>query len=210
MPAADLPATRRPRYTLRVLFIAVAGIALAVTWVNIYRLSERNRILVAENRRLRDEVGELTVEDESQFHAMRTASNNELEWVWRIWIPEGRSYQLRSFDESIPKAGFPQGGGTLILRDPGEHWVRYRIERNPRDNRWRGTLSTRGGSVGGDDHAWVEWGSRTSTTDGVGNATEVFPPDESVVLIRHRVSQARSSDKIEDPAAGFLIWLEPN
>jgi hypothetical protein len=31
-----------------------------------------------------------------------------------------------------------------------------------------------------------------------------------IELIRHRVSQARSSEQFEDPAAGFMIWLEPN
>jgi hypothetical protein len=210
MSTSDSPAARRPRYTLRVLLAAVAVVALVVTWVNMYRLSERNRMLIAENQRLRDEVGELSVEDESQFHAIQVTADDELEWMWRIWVPPGRSYKVRSVGEQIPKAGFSQGGGTLMLQDSGEHWVRYRIERDPRDNRWRGKLSARGGSVGGDEHAWVEWGARTSTSDGVGKSTQVFPADERVLLIRHRVSQATSSDKIEDPSAGFLIWLEPN
>jgi hypothetical protein len=210
MATSDSPAKRRPRYTLRVLLAAVAVIALAATWVNMYRLAERNRLLVAENRRLRDEVGELSIDDESQFHAIEVAADSELEWVWRIWIPAGSSYRLRSSGGQIPKVGFPHEGGTTMLRDPGEHRVRYRIARDPSGDRWRGTLSTRTGSVGGDDHPWVEWKGRTSTSDGVGASTQFFPPDERVLLIRHRVSQATSSDKIEDPSAGFLIWLEPN
>jgi hypothetical protein len=185
-------------------------IALVLTWVNMYQLAQQNRLLVAENRRLRDEVGELSVDDESQFHAIRTVTDNELEWVWRIWIPPGRSYKVRSFGGQIPKVWFPQGGGTLMLRDPGEHWVRYRIARDPKSNQWFGTLYARGASVGSDNQPWVQWKGRTATEDSVGTSTEVFAPDRRVELIRYRASQATSSDKIEDPAAGFLIWLEPN
>lgn len=36
----------------------------------------------------------------------------------------------------------------------------------------------------------------------------LFPPGETVELCRHRVSQAGPSLDIEDPAAGFLTWLE--
>jgi hypothetical protein len=191
------------------LLAAVAAIAVAVTWINIYRLAERNRSLEAEIRRLRNEVGELAIVDESRFHAIRVATDNELEWKWRIWIPERRRYQLRVVYDHIPKEGFPQGGSTSMLFEPGEHTVRYLIQRDPRDNRWHGTLFTADGYLSGHNHPWVDW-KRTSTTVGVDKSTENFAPDERVELARHRVSQATSLDKIEDPAAGFLIWLEPN
>jgi hypothetical protein len=202
--------SRRPRFTLRVLFFVVALVALVVSLINTYRIAQRNRLLEAENQRLRNEVGELSVEDESQFHAIQVATDNELEWAWRIWIPEGRSYRLRSIGGQIPKEGFPQSGGTIYLREPGEHVVRYRIRRDPRDDKWYGATSTTGGSVGKDRQEWVEWGSRSATTGGVGTTTRALSPDQRVELARHRVSQADSTEKMEDPAAGFLIWLEPN
>jgi hypothetical protein len=210
MPASDSPDTRRPRYTLRVLFAAVAVIALVVTWVNTYRIAARNRLLEVENRRLRNEVGALSVEDESQFHAIQIPTNDELEWAWRIWIPDGRSYRVRAVGGQIPKESFPQFGGTITISQPGEHVVRYRIRRGPRDDLWWGEMSASGARVGRYEAPWIEWERRTATTDGVGSSTIKFPPDQRVVLIRYRVSQAPSSDKIEDPATGFLIWLEPN
>ena len=151
MPGSDSPAARRPRYTLRVLFVAVAAIALVATWINTYRIAERNRLLESENRRLRNEVGALSVEDETRFHAIQIPTNNELEWAWRIWIPEGRSYRVRSCGGQIPKQGFPKFGGTIVISQPGEHVVRYRIRRSPRDNLWWGELSTNHARVGNDD-----------------------------------------------------------
>jgi hypothetical protein len=44
----------------------------------------------------------------------------------------------------------------------------------------------------------------------VGYSTIVKKPDERIVLLRYRVSQtATRIPKIEDPSAGFMIWLEP-
>ena len=98
----------------------------------------------------------------------------------------------------------------MYLRESGEHVVRYRIRRDPRDGRWNGSTHTQAGSVGKDHQPWVEWSSRTSTGGGVGASTRSYETDQQVEIIRHRVSEkANSSANIEDPAAGFMIWLEP-
>ena len=121
----------------------------------------------------------------------------------------GRTYHVRAVASRIPKEGFPKDGGTIVISEPGEHVVRYRIQRDSRDNRWYGKLVTRGASVGQDEHRWVHWGSRTATTEGVSTSVQVFDRDDRVILARHRVSQATSPQGIEEPSAGFLIWLEP-
>ena len=97
----------------------------------------------------------------------------------------------------------------MYLREPGEHVIRYLIRRN-REGRWFGSLHTPIGSVGSDHHPWVEWSSLTSTSGGVGSSTRSYETDEQVEIIRHRVSQANDTANIEDPAAGFVVWLEPN
>ena len=172
-------------------------------------LAQRNESLVQENRRLRDELGELSIDDDTKLHAIRTSSGEGLEWAWRIWIPAGHQYRLRGDGGLIPKEGWPREGGTMYLRDAGEHVIRYRIVQDPRDGKWYGSLSTRSGSVGKDHHEWVEWRSSTSQTAGVSSVTQAFPDTRDIVeLCRHRVSQASSTSKIEDPAAGFVIWLE--
>lgn len=204
----ETPSRRKgARFSLLTLLLVTAIIALSVTVAMLYRELIPLREEVA---RLRNELGELNVEDPTKLHAIRVETDNELEWKWRIWIPEGASYRLRGHGGPVPKEGYPTTGGTTYLRESGEHVIRYRIRRDPRDGRWNGSLHSPTGSVGKDHQPWVEWSSRTSTSGGVGSSTRSYETDQRVEIIRHRVSQASSSTNIEDPAAGFMIWLEPN
>lgn len=205
---------RRLRVSLLTLMllmtIAALAIGLVVVGRNNRRLEEANQSLAVENRRLRDEVGELSIDDPKKLYAIRIETDSYLDWRWRIWIPKGRTYRLRCVAGEVPAEGRPQErGGTIMLYDDGDQVIRYQIRRDPRDGKMYGSLSVPGASVSKDEHAWVEWGSWTSTTGGVGTSTCAYPPDKTIELCRHRVSQANSSSGIEDPSAGFLIWLEP-
>ena len=73
--------------------------------------------------------------------------------------------------------------------------------------RIRFSLRTR--RICGNYQEWPDWAQRVAAGDGVGDMTEVFEPEERVELIRWRMSQAANSASIEDPAAGYMIWLEP-
>lgn len=65
-------------------------------------------------------------------------------------------------------------------------------------------------SVGSSQQDWVKWKRRVGTGEGVSYTTKVDEPGKEIVLARERVSQAATnSSKIEDPSAGFMIWLEP-
>jgi hypothetical protein len=207
MSDAEPSRGRGPQFSLLTLLLVATIIALSVTVAILYRELGPLRGAVS---RLRAEVGELEITDPTKLHAIRVDAENDLEWKWRIWIPEGKTYRLRGHGGPVPKEGFPSDGGTIYLRDPGEHVIIYRIRRDPRDELWKGTLHTTGGSVGSDHQPWVEWGSHTATGGGVGSSTVSFDTGQRVEIIRRRISRAKSSDDIEDPAAGFMIWLEPN
>ena len=205
--AKEGPSRRRGlRFSLLTLLLVTAIAALSITVAMLYRELRPLRREVAE---LRTEVGRLNIDDPSKLHVMLVASDNDLEWKWRIWVPEGARYELRSHGGPVPAQGFPTDGGTMYLREPGEHVVRYVIRRDPKSNQWYGSMHTESGSVGSNDHPWVEWSSRTSTSGGPGPTTQSFETDQRVEIIRHRVSQAKSSEDIEDPSAGFMIWLDP-
>jgi hypothetical protein len=165
----------------------------------------------AELRQLRDEVGELSIEDDTMFHAIQVRTPEEYVWKWRIWIPEGAGYMLNLVGENIPKQGFPAPQGMITLTEPGEQWIEYRISRSALTGKWMDGLRTSGGAgVGSSQQDWVEAQRRTSTGDGVGTSTESFDPGQTVVLSRQRISTtANASSKIEDPSAGFMVWLVP-
>ena len=201
--------TRHPRFSLRSL---VAVVTLVAVTLVIWRLYSELVPLREENRRLRDEVGELSIEDESKFHAILMPQSNpsEFTYKWRIWVPEGRSYQLQYASKSIPKQGLPNGyGGGLPVTEPGEHWVEYRVFRDADSGKWHDVLSTRHASVSGSYQEWPDWPQRVGTGASVGDSTRVFEPGRTVELVRWHISQANSSAQIEYPSAGYMIWLEP-
>ncbi|WP_425399820.1 hypothetical protein [Aeoliella sp.] len=200
-------ATRRPRFSLLTLVLVTTIVALAVSVAMLYR---EVRPLRAEVQRLRAEVGELHVGDKAKIHAIHVPSGSKLEWKWRIWIPEGVTYCLRSSGGNIPLAEFPEYGGTMYLREPGEHVIRYVIERDPKRGGWSGKLVHDSGSVGSRSQPWVEWSSWSASGEGVGDATEVFEPDSRVLIARRRYTN--EDDPPNDPKGplpGFMIWLEP-
>jgi hypothetical protein len=197
----------RPRFSLlsALLLMTVVGLAIvtAQLWWEIGPLR-------AEVHRLRDEVGVLSIDDPTKLCAIRVRTAEDYTWKWRIWIPEGRKYALMYSGESIPKTGIPKANGYTTLSQSGEMWIEYRIKPEVGTKRWAATLETSQGSVGGASQVWVNWKQRTSSDGGVYDTTKAFEPDKLTVLARWRVSQtAKSSDKIEDPSAGFMIWLEP-
>lgn len=204
-PAA--PRRWAARFSLLTVLLVVTIVALTVAVTKLAREVGPLRVEIAK---LRDEVGQLNITDRTKLHALRVETDNALEWKWRLWIPAGASYRLRCCGNKVSATGFPEDGGTMYLREPGEQVVRYVISRDARDGRWKGKLHTSTGSVGGDDHVWVEWPSTRSTSSGVGSSTQSYAPHERVEIVRHLVSQSTSTTDMEDPAAGFLIWLEPN
>ncbi len=198
---------RLTQFSLVNLVLMTTIVALAIT---VYRLWHEVAPLRAEVKLLRNEVGELYVEDASKLHAIQVETENQLEWKWRIWVPEGASYAVRSYGDQVPEKGYPKWGGTMYLREPGEHVLRYIIRFDPENDRWEGGLQMEGGSVGSNFQPWVEWKSRGSTTSGVGKTTQVFEPVERVLITRQRYEDHDNRPTApSDPLPGFMIWLEP-
>ena len=207
----DSPATqaspRRLRYSLLTLLLATAIIALSVTVILLYREVGPLR---QEVRKLRDEVGHLSISDPTKLHAIQVNASEELTWKWRLWIPDNGRYRLRCSEGEIPKSGFPSSGITLESFKSGENWIEYRIRSDPKSGKMHGSMRMLGFRAGGDSHDWVSWPRKMSAINGVTHKTRLFVPGRNVELIRLRVSQdAKKMDDIEDPAAGFMIWLEP-
>lgn len=221
----ELPSVgKRPRFSLLTLLLLTTIVALAVSLAILYR---DFLPLQAEVARLRKELGELRVDDPSKLQAIRVETDNELEWKWRVWIPEGTVYRVRSHgDYSLPR-GYPQGGGTVYLREAGEHVLRYVIRRDSRDDRWYGTMQAGPTGVGKDLQSWVQWKNYSSTSSGVGTVTETFDLKQPVEIFRLCVTQekdaaAKGGSGSETGVAerneaatddnrtdGFMIWLEP-
>lgn len=204
------PGKRRPRFSLLNLLLLMAiigmGITIATLWGEVAPLR-------TENRRLRDELGEITITDRTKLHAIRVPNQGEFVWKWRVWLPSGGRYLVRSEGGPlrVTKSGYPAYGGSMAVAAAAageEVWVEYRITKNA-NGEWRGATRTSTGSVGSDVHDWVPNRRKVSTTDGVGSTTKVGEPGERLLLARFRTADAGSSADIPDPADGFIIWIEP-
>ncbi len=166
-----------------------------------------------ELRRLRNEVGELSIGDPSKPHVVRVRTVDEHHWKWRFWIPDGKHYSLKFRARQVPKSGFPTNVAAFEFPQAGEVWIEYRIDPDSAPNSWSDKLSTSVHEYRSDptELEWMNWkdGARSNTTD-VGYYTSAKNPDESILLIRYRASQhATKESQIEEPSDGFIIWLVP-
>jgi hypothetical protein len=207
--APEGPSPRRFRFSLQtVLFL----FALAACGITIWQLWREVGPLRAEVRRLRDDVGQLTIDDPTKVHIIQARQPDELTWRWRLSIPKGRTYKLMWNGRHIPKTGFATPDAWTLVFDAGEAMVEFRITKDPQTDTWRGRLWHNGHNLGDYEQKWVEWKphARNSRHEGVGMQTMVFNPDAPIVIARHRYGPfAPKSDDIPDPALGFMIWLEP-
>jgi hypothetical protein len=204
----ETPTPRRPRFSLRTLLTLTAWLAMGMT---IFLQWRELAPLRAEVKKLRVETGKLWIEDESKSHAIEVETDDELTWKWRVWLPAGRRYVIRSHGEQISAKSFPKEGGSMWVDGGYEQVVTYRIKKDPKNGAWKGECSlSNGAAVGADFHKWVEWNDRVMTGEGIGKQQRVFDPPQRITLIRQRYAEGNgSSESIPDPADGFIIWIEP-
>jgi hypothetical protein len=163
---------------------------------------------------LRDEVGELSIDDETKLHAIEVRTNDDFLWKWRVWVPEGQSVVVRSQWGNVPRSGVPAGNSQIALHR-GEQWITFSARPSHGQKGWTAQLATEMGSSGTsiqDHEHWWDWPKNAFTGEGVGNTTEMAKEGQTnFVLKRLRVAPIDSSSelfKMDEPTAGFIIWLE--
>src|SRR3954462_9081750 len=84
----------RPRFSLLtvILLMTVVGLTIIVAmfWREIGPLR-------ADNRRMRDELGYLNIDDPTKAYAVQLKTLGDDTWKWRIYLPPGGKYQLCCF-----------------------------------------------------------------------------------------------------------------
>jgi hypothetical protein len=175
--------------------------------------------LRAEVRRLRDEVGELTIADKSRVHAIEVATSAPLHWKWRVWIPDAAGGYVHFHFGDVPRDGYPdtRNIGGLQLR-AGEHVINLVVFRDPVTGQWKASCAGVTTPLSDSAAEWFTGKMRESRGSGVGFQTAVIQPGQKTLLLkRHRVSLAKDAngplpprDLLNDPspAPGFIIWLE--
>ena len=209
----DSKPTYRPRISLRTLLLLMAIFAMGIT---IWQLRADLEPLRTEVRRLRDETGQLTIEDSERIHAIQMITDYPLTWKWRVYIPAGRKVRLMHQNHHISKDGLPKANlnsGRLLI-GPKEFVVTVKIDKQS-DGQWRSGVSFDGvttyrlfrqGVI-----RWLnkgEWGSLIKQVDRNVSVEQFGDP---LVLLRKRVFYNRQGGMppANAPAEtdGLLIWL---
>jgi hypothetical protein len=220
-PPAPAKPRRRLRFSLMTLMLIAAVVCLGVSHLRTSWMLHRAN---ADLRRYRWEAGDLHMTDKSQVHVVGIETHAELAWRWRVFLPEGKRYEVHSKINSIqgnqiPEESHPemtlQGGETYLLtaaiyQDPLENW-RLKLSVSPPS---QGT-SGRTIHLNAQDVSWI--GKRGGhSTQGVapGSAgTQTFAADRPALLLSYLVHQPSpgggSSWSSSDVTDGVMFWLEP-
>src|SRR5688572_11247364 len=99
------PVPSRAKYSLRTLLILVAFACLAI---GLYVVGTRLADAERELRALRNETGNLTIDDRSKVHVIAIEMDEQNTWRWRLFIPQGHKYSWNIAAEKIPRYDVPQ------------------------------------------------------------------------------------------------------
>lgn len=201
----------RPRLSLLSALLIMTIVGMAIVIVQLWREVSPLR---KETRRLRDEVGELSIEDDTKIHAIEVRTRDPLTWKFRVWVPQGQKVKVRARWGDVPRTGVPEAKAGFDLNE-GENWVTYRVNRGQDEDEWYVELESAYSGVGQkiqEKERWWQWPKSAGIWgEGVQHSTGAFDDDQDTfILKRWRVAITLNSDdfkKMETPD-GFMIWLE--
>ncbi len=166
-----------------------------------------------EVQRLRDETGQLTIEDPKRLHAIQMPTDYPLAWKWRVYIPAGRNVRLSHHTHQISKEGLPKTYNGSKIFGPKEFVVTVKIDKQP-DGQWRSGVSCDGITTyrifPEDAIRWLNKGSAGSTIKQVHRDVSMEQAGEPLVLLRKRVFYKRGQvPPANEPTEtdGLLVWL---
>lgn len=205
------PPTKRawgPRISLfsTLLLMTIAGMTIVIVqfWREIGPLRREVRLL-------RDQVGVLTIEDESKLHAIRVLSDADFTWKWRVWIPNGKPRAVYWMWGDVSKDGVPRRSSWAPLNPGEEQLLTLTAKRLDDGKSWVSHLRTarQVSTLSVPDAAFAV--PNSATLRGVERMTEIAANDgQPFVLGRYRVAAESQKKLLEKdvPLPGFLIWIE--
>jgi hypothetical protein len=219
--------SRRPRISIltALLLLTIAGLT-----VTVWRQSFEAEPLRREVRRLRQELGHLTIDDESKIYAIQVPSANLDTKRFRVYLPKNRKFVLCSRIHTIPgkKAGQSRkewfatlgGSGSASTIDSGEFTIDVFVKRSDEDpDHWNlhNSINGRGGGTVGSKMPWLNdrraW--TTGADVGLDKQTE-RDADEGLVLFELRQGTVKEfpggysvtpADETKDQP-GVMMWIE--
>jgi hypothetical protein len=214
----------RPRFSLLTIIFVMTIAGLAIVVVLLWREVGPLR---ADNRRMRNELGYLSIDDPTKAYAIQLDTLDAGPWKWRVYLPPGGKYEMCCYSgrplpaapslqgRDWPAAVKSHGGGVISMSSDlqGEFMVEAMHEKKGR--MW--TLHFKpGGStsiyqasseVDGDDEPVV--------AGSLGEKQSKFGPAEPILLLhlaRPKITKLSNGNTTSEtpggPADGVVLWIE--
>jgi hypothetical protein len=220
----------RPRISILTALLLTAILGMAIVLVQLWRSVEPLR---AENRRLRSELGYLSILDENKVYATEVASDEPDTHRYRVYIPKKGTFKLHTRIFSIPgrptaetKADWiatllKSRSGSSSEIAPGEYTIDVKLRRNLDDEEsWTMFISKQGKSAGsvGSKMPWLNDRRAWSYSSDV-SASDQIEADPNAGLVLFKIGQATVTgsngsysmyppDETKDHP-GVMLWIAP-
>jgi hypothetical protein len=215
----------RVQFSLLGFLVATLVVCLAISHWN---TSRQLTAAQSELRQLRDELGYISIDDRSKFHAVALDTGEPNTWQWRLFIPKGAKYQWNLACQDIPQRSPPaKAGMTGVSNEPywerdNEVLVTARLREVDHGN-WTLSVSSKIGDSRSQMSGAtlkipaerIEWMQSVPSTDGqvIGSeGTDVRDPSGPIILLQRRACEKQAGGSYSPsagPMPGFMIWLSP-
>jgi hypothetical protein len=215
------------RFSLATLLLVATIVCLcAALWASSMRLRHVKQELKAAEARVekyRGELGYLTIEDPSTLHWIRVRRPGDLQWQWRVHVPEANRFWINAANDRIPSLGTATVTTGGIALPAGEMTVSALVSR---DRNGRRTFRVELHGVPGltlitndMEGAHAEWLDDGGWACDAGDSrTEMAEAGEDAVLVRLRAGPilpktdalGRPGSEFTDPdgpTPGLMVWI---
>lgn len=226
----------RPRFSILNLVLLMTVIGMGV---QIWRLNAESAILRAEAVRYRQQLGHLSIpqSESDKIHAIRVESEEDHEWRYRIYLPEGHKYRLFTRVGVLPgrtgelvhdpekyyAAISRHSSGTSTTWEPGEYVLVFRVRPFEVDDDERTHWSFESRRIGEGSYGmfkttvpWMDdtraWSSSSSMVSQKQKSFEIDKPLPLLTVRRNTVTEtpggfSAQSPPIIEDADGFALWI---
>ncbi len=227
----------RFRFSLLNLVLLMTIIGMGVL---IWRLNAESATLRAEAVLYRQQLGHLSVPESEadKMHAIRVDSEEDHEWRYRIYLPEGHKYRLQLGVGKLPgKTGeFSQdpakyyaaisrhSSGISTSWEPGEFVLVFRVRPVQVDDDDRTHWSFESRRIGEGSNGmfkstvpWMDdtraWSSSSSMVLHTQESFEIDKPLPLLTVRRNTVTEnpggfSAKSPPVNEDADGFALWIQ--
>ena len=220
--APAVPTRGRFQYSLSTLMLVTVIVACVCAMFTMYRELIRTwaerQAAVEEVKKYRHNMGFLDITDPKMIYARGVLDAMPEYCSWRVYLPEGRKYQLGVATKGITDRQLPadRSAATVVPLAAGEHVIEASSEKD-REGKWHLYVSIAGDccingiailplEAGGKSPYWYDYLSPSRGT--------LLDPKQSFYLLWLRKQKGDGSGADNEwlggsePADGVVIWIE--